>query len=77
MLCMNYCIYTYKVYTEILPMLQMQEQKYRNKKQQLVQATALIDINCCSFNPEPFISEPAHQISGSQSVAPGPHVLVS
>lgn len=32
MLCMNYCIYTYKVYTEILPMLQMQEQKYRNKK---------------------------------------------
>lgn len=32
MLYMNYSIYTYNVYTEILPMLHMQEQEYRNKK---------------------------------------------
>lgn len=32
MLYMNYFIYTYKVHTQILLMLQMQEQKYKNKK---------------------------------------------
>lgn len=32
MLCMNLYIYTYKVYSEILPMLQIQKQQYRNKK---------------------------------------------